>query len=50
MLAQRQEQRWFIFRLRRKMNHIHLFARAKRADDLESLKRYYNLAFYAFFK
>ncbi|MDZ7878266.1 MAG: hypothetical protein U5L45_11375 [Saprospiraceae bacterium] len=39
LLAQRQEKRWFIFRLRRKMNHIPLSARAKRAHYLESLKR-----------
>ncbi|MDZ7879732.1 MAG: hypothetical protein U5L45_18790 [Saprospiraceae bacterium] len=42
MLAQRQEKRWFIFRLRRKMNNIPLSARAKRAHYLESLKRYQN--------
>ncbi|MDZ7880543.1 MAG: hypothetical protein U5L45_22895 [Saprospiraceae bacterium] len=32
-LAQQQEKRWFIFYLRRKMNHVSSLARAKRARD-----------------
>ncbi|MDZ7877922.1 MAG: hypothetical protein U5L45_09640 [Saprospiraceae bacterium] len=31
MLAQRQKNRWFVFRQSRKTNHIPLSARAKRA-------------------